>query len=1178
MTTRFSRLLALALLGLGSASTAQAQVVISQVYGGGGNSGATWKSDFIELHNTGTSAVDLSAYSVQYASAAGTSWQVTKLAGSIGPGSYFLVKEADGSGGTADLPSPDVSGTIALSGTAGKVALSASQTTLSGACPTGAADLVGFGATASCYEGSGATPAPSNTLAVLRAGDGCTDTNDNAADFSTGAPTPRNSATPASVCGATGTPLLSIADASGDEGAGPLTITITLTQPAPAGGITVDWSTADGTANAGSDYVADSGSVTLAEGQTSTTINVTLIDDDLTESDETFTVTLTNLVGEALLGSAKATGTIVNDDISLTAIHDIQGSGISSPMAGSLVYTTGVVTAVKNAGFWLQAPDAEADNNPATSEGIYVYTGSAPPAAAAVGNRVRVSGTVQEYVPSADPYQRPLTELSGGITVALLASGQPLPAAIPLDASMLTADGGLDQLERFEGMRVTVPSLRVVAPTGGFTNEANATGTSDGLFYAVIGDTARPFREAGIEAPTPVSGEVPQWDGNPELLTIDSDSIGGSSTALDVSTGAVITGMTGPLDYSYRHYVLVRDPTVAIGTTAGATPTPARAATSDEFTVAGYNMERFFDTTADGNSAPTLTAAAFAMRLSKASVAIRDYLNLPDILAVVEMENLSTLQQVANKVNADAVAAGATDPQYVPYLQEGNDVGGIDVGFLVKTASVGASVARVEVSGVTQHGKDTVWTEPAGGTSLLNDRPPLALDAVVHWADGRSFPITVIAVHQRSLNGAETLDAAGERVRAKRQAQAVFLANLIQGMQEENPERRITVLGDFNAFQFNDGYVDAMNTVIGTPTPDAQTVVTGDGADLVNPDLTNLGELLPAGQNYSYTYGGSAQTLDHVLVNDALVLATTAFGMDHARINADFPEVARNDATSPARLSDHDPVVAYFELAPKADLAVTASASTGSVTAGQALAYTATVRNNGPETASAPGVGFSIAGELPDMAVTASAGWSCDTAQVADGMTSVACNTASLDNAGSASFTIGATSTATQSGSNATLAVAATSQTFDPDSTNNQAVASIEVATPPTADIAVSIDGPDSIRALQLLTRYVVTVSNAGQPAEKPVVVIGGNTVNILSLINPPPGWSCSRQGNLRDMQFRCTGNKAMANGAKASFPVWISTGAVRRGGTVIVQASVSTSSSEADTGNNSARFTTLVK
>jgi predicted extracellular nuclease len=1178
MTTRWSRLVALALLGLGSAATAQAQVVISQVYGGGGNSGATWKSDFVELHNTGTGAVDLSSYSVQYASAAGTSWQVTRLGGSIAPGGYYLVKEADGSGGTTALPAPDVSGTIPMSGTAGKVALAATQTALSGACPTGLADLVGYGTTASCFEGSAPTAAPSNTLAVLRAGAGCTDTNDNAADFATGAPDPRNGASAGSICGAAGTPLLSIADASADEAAGALAFTIGLTQPAPAGGISVDWTTADATASAGSDYVSASGTATLAEGQASFTVSVTLIDDSLTESDETFSVTLSNLVGEALLGAAQATGTIVNDDISLTALHDIQGAGIASPLTGSLVFTTGVVTAVKGAGFWLQAPDAEVDADQATSEGVYVYTGGAPPAAAAVGNRVRVSGTVQEYVPGADPDQRPLTELGGAVTVALLASGQPLPAAIALEAAMLTAGGGLDQLERFEGMRVTVPSLRVVAPTGGFTNETSATGSSDGLFHAVIGDTARPFREPGIEAPTPVSGEIPQWDGNPELLTIDSDSLGGSSTALDLATGAVVTGLTGPLDYSYRHYVLVRDPGVPVTTAAGATPTAARAAGSDEFTVAGYNMERFFDTTADGNGAPTLSAAAFATRLSKASVAIRDSLNLPDILAVVEMENLSTLQQVADKVNADAVAAGLADPQYAPYLQEGNDVGGIDVCFLVKTATVGASVARVQVDGVTQYGKDTVWTEPSGSTSLLNDRPPLALDAVVHWADGRSFPITVIAVHQRSLNGADTQDAAGERIRAKRRTQAEFLANLIQGMQAGNPERRITVLGDFNAFQFNDGYVDAMNTVLGTPTPDAQTLVAGDGADLVDPDLTNLGELLADGQNYSFTFGGSAQTLDHVLVNDALVLATTGFGMDHARINADFPEVARNDATSPARLSDHDPVVAYFELAPKADLAVSADAAATSVTAGQPLAYTATVANNGPQAASAPGVGFSIAGELPDLAVAAPAGWNCDSAQVADGMTSVACNTATLDNVGSASFQVSATSVPGQSGGTAALAVAATSQTFDPDPANNQAVAGIQVTAPPTADIAVAIDGPASIRAFQLLTRYLITVSNAGEPANAPVLLIDGNTVNVLSLVNPPPGWNCSRQGSLRAIQFRCVGSQALANGAQASFPVWINTGSARRGSTVLMQATVSTTSDEADTSNNHAVFATAVK
>jgi len=172
-------------------------VVVSQVYGGGGNSGATYKNDFIELYSRGTGAESLTGWSVQYASATGSTWQVTNLTSfSLQPGQYYLVQEAQGSGGSVNLPTPDATGTIAMSATAGKVALVNTTTALSGTCPTGAtiADFVGYGA-ANCFEGSGATAAPSNTTAALRKGAGATDTNDNAADFTVGAPNPRNSGT-----------------------------------------------------------------------------------------------------------------------------------------------------------------------------------------------------------------------------------------------------------------------------------------------------------------------------------------------------------------------------------------------------------------------------------------------------------------------------------------------------------------------------------------------------------------------------------------------------------------------------------------------------------------------------------------------------------------------------------------------------------------------------------------------------------------------------------------------------------------------------------------------------------------------------------------------------------------------------------------------------------------------
>jgi uncharacterized protein len=178
-----------------SSAASSGGVVISQVYGGGGNSGATLTHDFIELYNAGSAPVALASWSVQYASATGSSWQTTALSGSIAPGGYYLVQQAAGAGGTTPLPTPDATGSIAMSATAGKVALVNGTTALSGACPTGGgiADFVGFGSTANCFEGTGPTPAPSNTTAVLRKDGGAQDTGSNATDFEAGAPNPRNS-------------------------------------------------------------------------------------------------------------------------------------------------------------------------------------------------------------------------------------------------------------------------------------------------------------------------------------------------------------------------------------------------------------------------------------------------------------------------------------------------------------------------------------------------------------------------------------------------------------------------------------------------------------------------------------------------------------------------------------------------------------------------------------------------------------------------------------------------------------------------------------------------------------------------------------------------------------------------------------------------------------------------
>lgn len=185
------------LLVLAAPGTALAvgNVVVSQVYGGGGNSGATLKRDFVELYNRTSAPVSLDGWSVQYAASAGTSWQKTDLSGSIAPGGYYLVSQAAGAGGTVDLPAPDASGSIAMSATAGKVILSNSSTLITAGtgCPiANVVDLVGYGTAANCSETS-PTATLNNTTAALRNGGGAVDTDSNAADFTIGTPNPHNS-------------------------------------------------------------------------------------------------------------------------------------------------------------------------------------------------------------------------------------------------------------------------------------------------------------------------------------------------------------------------------------------------------------------------------------------------------------------------------------------------------------------------------------------------------------------------------------------------------------------------------------------------------------------------------------------------------------------------------------------------------------------------------------------------------------------------------------------------------------------------------------------------------------------------------------------------------------------------------------------------------------------------
>jgi predicted extracellular nuclease len=603
-----------------------------------------------------------------------------------------------------------------------------------------------------------------------------------------------------------------------------------------------------------------------------------------------------------------------------TKIHDVQGNGASSPTPDETVTVVGVVTAVTSDGFFLQEEDADVDADPATSEGVFVSTSSA--AGSLVGCQCSVSGTVTEFVPSTDMLQPPETQITAP-TAIVPGVAQPLPAAVPLTSTFPDPAGPFDQLERLEGMRVGVPSLTVTAPGEGTIDEPSATATATGVFHGVVTGVSRPFREPGIRAPdAPPSGSIPpipRFDGNPQTLRVDSDAAGQS--IVDPATGTVVS-LEGPLRYQDRYYTIA--PTSPIAAAGGAVPVPVAPPGAGEYTLASLDLQRFYDDVDDmGTGEPVLTTVAFANRVEKASRAIRQFLWTPDIVAVQEVENLSALQVLASRVNGDAVTAGDPHPGYVALLVEGQAPNGLDSGFLVRTSPVSGSTPRVAVQAVVQELAGTLMVNPDSSTTPLWERPPLRLDAVVNGPSGLSQAIEVINVEFRSRDGIDSTATGtngwatvGAEVRGRRHGQASDLADLVQARQTVDPTERIAVVGGFESFAFNDGFVDVLATLRGTPAADNETAVPGDGADRVDPDLRLLE---PDAPGYSVIDGGDAAATDHVVVNDDL--EEKAAVLQYAHIAADFPETGRNTALTATRVSDHDPLVASFVLnrAPMAD-------------------------------------------------------------------------------------------------------------------------------------------------------------------------------------------------------------------------------------------------------------------
>ena len=899
------------------------------------------------------------------------------------------------------------------------------------------------------------------------------------------------------------TPGLSINDVAVTEGnAGTVNavFTVSLNIPAGPGGVTFDIATADNSATvANNDYVGNSlTGQTIAAGNSSYQFTVVVNGDTTVEPNETFFVNVTNVVG-ANVSDGQGTGTINNDDVVITNIHDIQGPGASSPIVSTVVTTRGIVYAIRTNGYFLQNRGVDNDADPATSEGIFVFTGGAPPAAVVVGAEIQVTGTVVEFVPASDPLQPPLTEIGSVTATTQLSAGNPLPAPTPLTAAFPNPAGPFDQLERLEGMRVSVAAFTVNGGTDGNTNETNATGSSNGVFWGYAqGAVARSQRESGIQPPDPpppgtgTIPPIPRWDGNPELIRVDSDTLPGS-TQLNPGFGQTVNNLVGPLDYGFRRYSIYPEPgsnpTVSGTITSGVVTAP----TASEVTIASYNLERFFNDVNDpGISEPVLTTVAFNNRLGKASLGIRNNLRMPDIVGVIEVENLATLQALATRISADAIAASQPDPLYVPYLVEGNDVGGIDVGFLVKTAPVFGATSRVAVTEVVQELDGSLFTNPDTSTETLNDRPPLRLTGVVTRSTGQSYPLTVIVNHLRSFLGTDDNTAgsngwptAGHRVRAKRQAQAVDLANFVQSRQTTNPNEQIVLIGDFNAFEFNDGLGDSMGTIAGIPSPDNTTAVIGDGADLVTPDFDNLFDTVPAAGRYSYNFDGVAQSIDHALVSASVLAGTVSPRIEHAYINADFPEIERSNAASPNRLSDHDPLLVY--LTPNGfvpvDVSVVKTTSNPTPVAGGAnFTYTVTVANGGPQAAANVVMTDVLPAGVRFVSLAAPAGWTCTT-PAANTNGTVSCNIASQP-VGTATFPIVVNlDPAVPNGTTITNTASATTASVDSNPANNSA--SVAVNGTINADLSVTLtDTPDPVVAGTQLT-YVATLTNNG-PSNAP--------------------------------------------------------------------------------------------
>lgn len=432
-------------------------------------------------------------------------------------------------------------------------------------------------------------------------------------------------------------------------------------------------------------------------------------------------------------------------------------------------------------------------------------------------------------------------------------SGAALPPPVTLGPGLpAESPAAVHSLERVEGMLV-----QFTATASGPTNHQELT--------PLTANGQRPFREPGIRHPG-LPG-LPVWDGNPEIFWFKPNGLNAPNNRF-INTGATVEATAVMLEADDGFWLAL--PTAY--TLSNQTVVKAvRLAQPQEFTIGSLNCYLLFES--DSN---------YPQRLQKLARYIHELMLLPDIVALQEVGSLTALEGLSA-----AIRQVAPQANYNAYLLPGND--DIQLGYLVSN--------RIQVQAVTQLGAD----EPFYLGGSLHDRPPLLLEALL--PSSPPVPIKVLNLHLRSLIGIEGATAGFVRNKRHRQSQGV--ATMVQSLQQG---ANLVVVGDFNAFEFTDGYVDVVNQIAGRTSLGAQFTP----SPIVHPPLLNLVEQLPSAERYSYVYEGSAQVLDHCLASSPME-GLAISGMQYVRANADNALAYLSNPFLLERTSDHDGFVLFLE-------------------------------------------------------------------------------------------------------------------------------------------------------------------------------------------------------------------------------------------------------------------------